>query len=214
MGSSLNLFADRFVDRTLFGYTVPASTLQALPSTYVILLAPLFSTLWIALGRRNREPSTAVKFTLAIASCGLAFLLVALGARVVAPGGKVPLAFLALNFFFLVTGELCLAPVGMSMVTRLAPSRVVGLMMGTFFLAYSASSFISSLIAQLTSAQTIGGALADPERALATYGAVYARLGTIAMAVALILLSLAPVLRRFAHEDARTAATSVEVAAV
>ena len=188
MGSSLNLFADRFVNRVVFGHEIPTATLQSLPSMYVILLAPLFSALWLRLGSRGREPSTAIKFTLAIASCGLAFLVLALGARVVPASGKVPLIVFALNFLFLVTGELCLAPVGMAMVTRLAPERIVGLMMGAFLLAYSASSFISGLIAQLTSAQTIGGALVDPARALATYTTVYARLGVIALAVAVLLL--------------------------
>ena len=201
MGSSLNLFADRFVNRVVLGYAIPASTFQSLPSIFVIFIAPIFSGMWIALGRRGREPGTPVKFTLAIASCGLAFLVLALGARLAARAGKVPLAFLALNFLFLVTGELCLAPVAMSMVTRLAPQRIVGLMMGVFLLAYSASSFISALIAQLTSAQTIGGALVDPARALSTYASVYTRLGVIALTVSLVLLLLAPLLQKFTHDD-------------
>ena len=212
MGSSLNLFADRLVNRVVLGREIPAATLQSLPSIYVILLAPLFSTLWLRLGRHGREPSTSIKFTLAITSCGLAFLVLALGARFVPPSGKVPLIFFALNFLFLVTGELCLAPVGMSMVTRLAPERIVGLMMGAFLLAYSASSFISGLIAQLTSAETVGGALVDPTRALATYTAVYARLGLIALGVAVLLLGLSPLLRRYAHESNDTATAAVEVA--
>jgi POT family proton-dependent oligopeptide transporter len=212
MGSSLNLFADRFVNRIVLGHEIPAATLQSLPSIYVILLAPLFSALWLRLGQRGREPSTPIKFTLAIASCGLAFLVLALGARLVPASGKVPLIFFALNFLFLVTGELCLAPVAMAMVTRLAPERIVGLMMGAFLLAYSASSFISGLIAQLTSAQTIGGALVDPSRALATYTAVYTRLGLIALSVAVLLLVLAPVLRRYAREREGDAAAAVEVA--
>jgi len=214
MGSSLNLFADRLVNRVVLGREIPAATLQSLPSIYVIVLAPFFGTLWVALGRRGREPGTPVKFTLAIASCGLAFLVLALGARLVGPSGKVPLVFLALNFLFLVTGELCLAPVGMSMVTRLAPQRIVGLMMGAFLLAYSASSFISGLIAQLTSAQTIGGALVDPARALSTYASVYTRLGLIALLVALVLLVLTPLLQRYAHERGDVAPTPVVVATV
>jgi POT family proton-dependent oligopeptide transporter len=199
MGSSLNLFADRLVNRVVFGYEIKASMLQALPSIFVILFAPLFSALWIALGRRGREPETPVKFVMAIASCSLAFLVLALGSHLVPPGGKVPLMWFALNFLFLTTGELCLSPVGMSMVTRLAPERIVGLMMGVFFLAYSGSSFIAGLIAQLTSAHTVDGALADPATALATYAAVYTRLGLIALAVAAVLAALAPTLRRRMH---------------
>jgi len=202
MGSSLSLFADRLVDRVVFGHEIKASMLQSLPSVYVILLAPAFSALWIWLGRRRREPSTPVKFVLAIGSCGLAFLVLALGTRLVPPSGKVPLVWFALNFFFLVTGELCLSPVGMSMVTRLAPERIVGLMMGVFFLAYSGSSFIAGLIAQLTSVPTVAGALADPSTALATYVAVYTRLGLIALAVAAALGVIAPILRRRMHAPA------------
>jgi proton-dependent oligopeptide transporter, POT family len=199
MGSSLNLFADRLVDRVVLGYEIKASMLQSLPSVYVIILAPAFSALWLWLGRRGREPTTPVKFVLAIASCGLAFLVLALGARLVPASGKVPLVWFALNFFFLVTGELCLSPVGMSMVTRLAPERIVGLMMGVFFLAYSGSSFIAGLIAQLTSVPTVAGTVTDPSVALVTYASVYTRLGLIALAVAAVLALLSPVLRRRMH---------------
>jgi POT family proton-dependent oligopeptide transporter len=212
MGSSLNLFADRFVDRVVGGYEIKASMLQSLPSFYVIVLAPAFSTMWVRLGRRGREPSTPIKFAIAIASCGLGFLVLALGARIVPASAKVPLVWFALNFLFLVTGELCLAPVGMSMVTRLAPARIVGLMMGTFLLAYSGSSYISGLIAQLTSVQTIAGTLIDPATARTTYATVYTRLGLIAAAVAVLLSLLSPLLRRWMHEPGFTADAAMAAA--
>jgi POT family proton-dependent oligopeptide transporter len=99
-----------------------------------------------------------------------------------------------LNFFLLTSGELCLAPVGMSMVTKLAPLRIVGVMMGAFFLAYSASSFIASRIAQLTT-QSIAGQLES-------YAHVYTTLGCVALAAALLLWLLAPLLTRRMHEPA------------
>lgn len=200
MGSSLSVFAERVVDRRILGHEIPASMFQSLPSIFVILCAPLASVLWLRLGRRGRNPSAPVKFGLAIAQIGLAFLAVSLGARLAGAGEKVALGWFVLNFFLLTSGELCLAPVGMAMVTRLAPARVVGAMMGAFFLAYSASSFISGLIAQLTSAQTSAGVLIDQAAALQTYISVYTRLGLSALGVAALLFLLSPLLTRRMHE--------------
>jgi len=195
MGSSLNVFADRIVDREVLGLTIPASMFQSLPSIFVILLAPLFSMLWLSLARSGREPSAAIKFCLAIVQVGLAFLVLAFGTTLAGADGKVALIWFVLNFLLLVTGELCLSPVGQSMVTRLAPQKIVGFMMGTFFLAYSASSFISGLIARLTSID----AAATPDHAavLANYISVYVKLGLMAMGVAVILLLLTPMLHRW-----------------
>jgi POT family proton-dependent oligopeptide transporter len=196
MGSSLNVFADRMVDRRVLGYEIPAPMFQSLPSIFVILCAPLASSLWMYLGRRQREPSAAVKFTFAIAQVGLAFLALSLGLALTADGEKIALGWFVLNFFLLTSGELCLAPVGMSMVTKLAPKRIVGVMMGAFFLAYSASSFIAGRIAQLT-AQSVSG-----QPAMESYAHVYTTLGCVALGAALLLWLLAPLLTRRTHEPA------------
>lgn len=200
MGSSLNLFTDRIVDRTVFGQEIPASMLQSFPPIFVVLLAPVFAALWEALGRRGREPSTGVKFALAMMQLAAAFLLLSLGTRLAGADGSVPLVWLIVTYLLLVTGELCLGPVGLSMVTRLAPQRIVGVMVGAFFLAYAASNFIAGLLARLTSARTIDGVLADRGEALVRYGAVYARFGGLALAVAVLLLMLTPTLRRLSRE--------------
>ncbi len=199
MGSSLALFADRMVDRVVFDHEIPAASLLSLPSIYVILLAPVFSMIWSALGKRNREPQAPMKFTLAIALLAMAFMSLALGIALTPAGQPVALFWFALNFLLLVMGELCLAPVGMSMITRLAPRRIVALMMGVFLLAYSASSFISGLIAGLTSTGQVAGEVADRSAALANYQAVYLQLGLYALAVAAVLLLLAPLLKRRMH---------------
>lgn len=209
MGSSLNLFADRAVNRVVLGHEIPASTLQALPAIFVILLAPLFSALWLRLGTRGREPGTAVKFALAIVQIALAFFVLALGITLTPSGGKVPLFWFVLNFLLLVTGELCLAPVALSMVTKLAPARIVGVMMGANFLAYSASSFIAGLIARLTSAPGSAGGVADRAAPLSTYAGVFARLGLAAMGVAALLFVLAPMLTRRAREPRSAAFNAV-----
>ena len=201
MGSSLALFADRMVDRVVFGYEIPAASLLSLPAIFVILLAPVYSMMWYALGRRGLEPQAPMKFVIAIALLSLGFLSLAFGIGITAAGEQVPLFWFVLNFLLLVMGELCLSPVGMSMVTRLSPSRIVAMMMGVNFLAISASNFISGLIAQLTSVDQISGELADPLAAMANYQDVYKLLGLYALSVAAVLLLLTPVLKKLMHMD-------------
>ena len=199
MGSSLALFADRLVDREVLGAEIPASTLQSLPAVFVIALAPLFSMMWLGLAKRGSEPSTPLKFALAIGQMSLAFLILAFGAGSTASGTKVAMVWYVLNFFFMVTGELCLSPVGLSMVTKLSPKNIVATMMGAFLLAYGASNYLSGLIARWTSAETIGGEIVDFEAALANYTNVYARLGLMALGVAVILYLLTPILESRMH---------------
>jgi proton-dependent oligopeptide transporter, POT family len=206
MGSSLSLFTDRYVDRRVLGHEIPASMFQGLGSLFVILLAPLFGLLWVALARRGREPSTAIKFSLAIAQLAAAFALLSFGTTQAGADGKVALGWLVLNFLLLVSGELCLVPVGISMVTRLAPQRIVGFMMGCFIFAYAASSFISGLIAQLTSVEPAAGGSVSAAAALDSYSALYSQLAVIALAIMLLLLMLAPWLRRLAHEHSISSA--------
>lgn len=200
LGSSLNLFADRMVNRRVFGYEIPASMLQALPSLFVIPLAPLFGGLWIWLDKRGREPSTPVKFSMAIGLLSVAFFLFALATRIGHATGQIALAWCVAAFLLFAMGELLLAPVAMSMVTKLAPKRIVGLMMGSFLLAYSGASFIAGLLARLTSAQTVHGAVVDRGAAFDRYASVYLALGITALGVALLLLLLSPWLRRGMHE--------------
>ncbi|MBM4186634.1 MAG: peptide MFS transporter [Gemmatimonadetes bacterium] len=198
MGSSLALFSDRVVDRAVLGYEIPASVLQSIPSIFVIGLAPGFVALWLALGRRGREPSTAVKFVIAIGTLAVGFLALAAGTAMTAAGDKVSLGWFILNFFLLVVGELCLAPVGISMVAQLAPKRIVAVMMGAFLLAYSGASYLAGLIATLASIPA--SAVADADLLRATYGGVFLKLGIGAAVVAVVLAALAPLLRRLVGE--------------
>ncbi len=189
MGTSLAIFADRYVDRRVFGYEVPAAMLQSIPSVFVLMLGPLFSNLWLALGRRAREPSTPSKFAAATLFLGTGFLLLAMGIRLAGAHTRIPIGWLALNFFLLCMGELCLAPMSQAMVTKLAPRRIVGLMMGCLLFSYSASGFISTLIAQIAAGHGSPG-----------YAAFYARLGLTALAVSLLLLLFRPLLKRLSQE--------------
>ncbi|HEX6719555.1 MAG TPA: peptide MFS transporter [Pyrinomonadaceae bacterium] len=133
-GASLNLFADKLVRTEIFGSSFPAPYLQSLTPAFVILLTPLFSILWIRLG--DRQPSSPVKFTLGLLFIGLAYSLIIPAAMLTAQG-RVSFWWLVGLYFLEVCGEMCLSPVGLSTVTKLAPPKLVGLMMGAWFLATS-----------------------------------------------------------------------------
>ncbi len=145
-GSTLNLFAERNTDRVIFGWEMPASWLQAVQPIFVILLAPVMAWLWVRLGRR--EPSSPAKFALALLFAGLAFLLLVPAASLAQSGAGVKVSPLWLVFAYAIEelGELCLSPVGLSAVTKLAPPRLVGRMMGVFFL----SNWLGNLLAGWT----------------------------------------------------------------
>ena len=145
-GSTLNLFADRNTDRVIFGWEMPASWLQAVQPVFVILLAPVLAWLWVRLGKR--EPSSPAKFALALLFAGLAFLLLVPAASLAQSGAgvKVSPLWLVLAYAIEELGELCLSPVGLSAVTKLAPPRLVGRMMGVFFL----SNWLGNLLAGWT----------------------------------------------------------------
>ena len=134
-GSTLNLFADRFTRLSMFGVSFPSSWFQSVQPIFVILLAPVFAWLWTRLGRR--EPSSPAKFAWGLVFMGLSFVvLVPAGAMAQsATGVRVSPMWLIASYFVSELGELCLSPVGLSVVTKLAPVRIVGLMMGVWFLS-------------------------------------------------------------------------------
>jgi POT family proton-dependent oligopeptide transporter len=134
-GSTLNLFADRYTRLEAFGVSFPSSWLQSVQPVFVILLAPAFAWLWVRLG--PREPSSPAKFALGLAFAGLAFLVLVPAARFAesGPGIRVSPGWLVGAYFIEELGELCLSPVGLSVVTKLAPARVAGAMMGVWFLS-------------------------------------------------------------------------------
>ena len=182
-GSSLNLFADRFTDNRIFGYEFPSSWFQSVNSAFIILLAPLFAWLWIALARRRKEPSTPAKFAYGLFFVGLGFLAVAYAAMLSGPeGGRVSPMWLLTVYFFHTVGELCLSPVGLSAMTKLAPARVTGQMMGVWFLATAVGNYAGGQVAALFET------LALPK----LFGAVFA----VAMAFTLLAVALARPIRR------------------
>jgi POT family proton-dependent oligopeptide transporter len=148
-GSSFNLFAERYTERALGsgGYIVPAGWFQSLGPVFIITLAPIMAGLWVAMGRRGLNPSLPVKFGLGLLLLGLGFVVMAAGAKLLVTYQKVGASWLIATYFIHTVGELCLSPVGLSSVTKLSPKRLVGQMMGTWFLAASLGSLLAGLIA-------------------------------------------------------------------
>ena len=134
-GASLNLFAERYTNRSLFGSIMPAGILQGATAFYTILLAPVFAWLWIALGKRGRDLSPPAKFATGLGLLSLGTLVMVVASSIVVSGHKVLPTWLLATFLLQECGDLCLSPVGLSSMTKLAPRRFVGQVMGLWFLA-------------------------------------------------------------------------------
>jgi POT family proton-dependent oligopeptide transporter len=195
-GSSLNLFTDRLVDRSLFGLSIPAPVFQSLNAMYIVIFAPVMAWMWVALARRKLNPPAPYKFALGVAMAGLGFLVLVAGMLISGSTGMTPVIFIFLIYWVHTMGELMVSPVGLSAVTKLAPARAVGMTMGAWFLYSGLSNYLAGVIASGTGAETIGGQLVDTVSAKATYISVYSQVGYIALGIAVIMLILAPFIKR------------------
>lgn len=196
-GSSLNLFTDRHVDRNIFGWEPKASMFQSLNAGYIVLLAPLFAALWTWLGRRNMEPSTPVKFGLAMFQLGLGFLVLKWGAEAAGIGNATPVLFIFLIYLLHTTGELCLSPVGLSAMNRLAPAHMASLIMGTWFFASATGNFAAGLIAAATGSERASGEGAGKTLVLD----VYQTIGLWAIGFGVLVILVSPLIKKLMHLD-------------
>jgi POT family proton-dependent oligopeptide transporter len=156
-GSTLTLFASRHTRREVLGQAFGATAYQSLNALFVVLLAPLFAWLWIRLARRGREPVTMAKFALGMFGVGLGFLILVPAARIVMGGGLAGPGWLVVLYLVHTCGELCLSPVGLSAMTKLAPPRIVGLIMGVWFLAASVGNYLAGRSVGLTQRMSMDG---------------------------------------------------------
>ncbi|MBV7265432.1 peptide MFS transporter [Erythrobacter ani] len=191
-GSSLNLFTDRHVDRG----GVPASTFQSINAIYIILLAPVFATVWTVLGRKGMEPSTPMKFGLGVIQVGLGFLVLVWGANSVGIDVPTPVIFIFLIYLLHTTGELCLSPVGLSAMNRLAPPQIASLIMGTWFFASATGNFAAGLIAAATGAEGVG-----EEAGKQVVLDVYWEVGMFAVGIGVAVMVLSPLVKKLMHLD-------------
>ena len=200
-GSSINLFTDRNVDRNLFGMEIPASVYQAANAFFIVTLGPLFSWLWIRLDTSNRQPSIPLKFGLGIIQLGLGFGALYMGAVTSQESGMVAMSWLILGYLLHTTGELCLSPVGLSAITKLSPTKIVGLMMGVWFLATAYAQYVGAVIAKTMSINTEGGDASEvpPTESVMVYGEVFGKIALVAIGIGLAIAIFSPLIRRLCH---------------
>ncbi|MCP4270738.1 MAG: peptide MFS transporter [Gammaproteobacteria bacterium] len=198
---SMTLYADRVLNRNVMGTELTASQFGSLNAGFIMILAIPFSALWIWLAKRNLEPSTPVKFALGIIQAGLGFGALVLGAEFPDASGKVAAIWLVLAYLLHTTGELCLSPVGLSAVTKLSVSRVVGVSMGTWFLATALSETVATRIGKMAAIDThsVEAAGVGVAETLSKYTELYDFLMMFGVAVGIFMLLISPLLRKGMH---------------
>jgi len=199
-GSSLTLFADRNTDLSVFGlFSITAGQTQFFNAAFIVLLAPFMSIMWTALAKRGLEPSIPVKFGIALISVAGGFFLLVWGATYADAGFRVGIWWLAGLYFVHSFAELCISPVGLSMVTKLSIARVVGLMMGVWFLSISVAQYFAGMIAQIASVDTVGGQVTNLKVSLDTYVGVFTLISYWAIGLGVLLLLLSWPLKKWMH---------------
>ncbi len=187
-------------------HEIPASTFQSVNPIYIMIFGLIFTALWGALARRGLEPSTPIKFSLGLLQLGLGFGAFWYGAQTADARGMVSLTWLLLGYMLHTTGELCLSPVGLSMVTKLSPARLVSTVMGAWFLATAFSQFLAAIIAQFTGvsyeANGESAGIPIPKETVHVYGDVFAKIALSALVSAAICFALSPRLSRWMHPEA------------
>ena len=189
-GGSMNLFTDRFVDRS----GVPAGIFQSINPIYIILFAPLFAGLWQWLGRKGKEPSAPAKFGIALLQMGFANLVLVWGAGLYGAAAMTPVYLVFLYYLFATTAELCLSPVGLSAMNRLAPKHLASLIMGAWFYMTAVGNFVAGKIGEATGGE--GGEMT--KQGLLD---VYQTFGWIAIGIGVAVLLVSPIVKKWMHLD-------------
>lgn len=193
-GSSLTLFADQ---STQMPSWLNVGQTQFFNPGIIVVLGPLMAAMWVWMAKKKIEPSTPVKFSFGLVFVGAGFLLLSWAAATQAGVDfRVPLMFLFLTYLLHTIGELCLSPVGLSMITKLSVDRVVGMMMGVWFLSSSVAHIVAGQIAKATATDTVAGVVTNPALALQTYGSIFGTIGWVGVGVGVLLLVLSPVLKK------------------
>lgn len=194
--TSLNLFAS-VTDGTIFGIQLKPTQFLSFNAFFIFTIGPVFAWLWVKLGKNN--PNTVVKFALALIFVGLGFGVLVFGANSTAEGMKVAGIWLLLCYLFHTIGELCLSPVGLSAVTKLAPTKIVGFMMGFWFLATAFSEYIAGVIANIANIETTNGEITNVAHAIAQYTQLFDKLFWVGLICGVILLGVSPVIKKLMH---------------
>ncbi|MBY0282426.1 MAG: peptide MFS transporter [Sphingomonas sp.] len=199
-GSSLTLFADRNTDLSVFGwFSISAGQTQFFNALFIVLLAPLFSVMWNAMAKSGIEPTIPIKFSIALMAVGGGFLFLVWGSQFAGPDFKVGLWWLAGLYLIHSIAELCISPVGLSMITKLSIARVVGLMMGVWFLSIAVAQYVAGIVAQFASVETVGGQVTNLKVSLDTYVGVFTTIAEVSIALGVLLLVLSFPLKKWMH---------------
>ena len=199
-GSSLTLFADRNTDLSVFGwFSISAGQTQFFNALFIVLLAPLFSVMWNAMAKSGVEPTIPIKFSIALMAVGGGFLFLVWGSQFAGPDFKVGLWWLAGLYLIHSIAELCISPVGLSMITKLSIARVVGLMMGVWFLSIAVAQYVAGIVAQFASVETVGGQVTNLKVSLDTYVGVFTTIAQFSIALGVLLLLLSFPLKKWMH---------------
>jgi proton-dependent oligopeptide transporter, POT family len=183
---------------------IPASWFQSINPVYILIFGLVFTGLWGFLGKRGLEPSTPVKFGLGLLQIGLGFGAFWYGAQTADDRGMVALAWLFVGYLLQTTGELCVSPVGLSMITKLTPAFLVSTVMGTWFLATAFSQFLAAIIAQFTGVKhgtEESAGIPVPSQTVDLYGDVFGKIAIAALISALICFALSPLLTKWMHRE-------------
>lgn len=198
-GASMTLFADRVMDRNIFGFEAKASQFGSLNAGFIILLAPVFAWMWVWLSKRNLEPSTPAKFGLGLIQAGLGFGALVLGATMPEQSGKVAWIWLVLAYLLHTTGELALSPVGLSAVTKLAPKKIVGFSMGTWFLATALSETLATRLSKFAAFDGDATAAMTMAEQVAKYTELFDFLMWLGIGAGIFMLIITPLLKKGMH---------------
>jgi proton-dependent oligopeptide transporter, POT family len=176
-----------------------AAQAQSFNAGFILLFVPVFAAIWSWLGKRGRDPDPLTKFGLALIQVGLGFLVLVYGAKYADVHARTPLVFLAVSYLLQTTGELCLSPIGLSQITKLAPPVLISTLMAVWYLASSLAQYVGGFIAQFAGSDTVAGQVLDPKLALATTINVFNIIGWAAAAVGVLYLVLSPFLKKWSH---------------
>jgi len=202
-GSSMNQFAQRNTQLPSQGFfAITAAQTQSFNAGFILLFAPAFAALWTWLGRQHKDPNTALKFGLALVQVGLGFWLLVWGMTFADETYRVPIVFLAGAYLLHTTGELCLSPVGLSMITKLSPMAVVSFMMAGWFLSSAFAHPVAGVIATFTASDTVAGQVLDPAKSLQTYRDVFWSIGLVSIVLGVVLGAASFWLKRLGHGKA------------
>lgn len=180
-------------------YVMPAGQTQIFNALFIVILAPVFSGIWNAMARRGIEPSIPIKFGIALMGVGLGFLLLVFGSQFADSSFKVGMIWLAGLYFVHSVAELCISPVGLSMITKLSIARIVGMMMGVWFLSIAVAQYVAGIVAGQASVETVGGQVTNLGVSLQTYVGVFAQIAYVSIGLGMLLLVLAWPLKKLMH---------------